>query len=248
MHRPAPAAPGRGYLAVKRGLDVAGSLLALVLLSWLLVPVALVLWATGEHEVFYRQRRIGRDGREFGILKFATMLKDSPNLGSGSLTVRGDPRVLPVGRVLRATKINELPQLVNVLVGDMSFVGPRPQVRRDFDDYTPEVRATISAMTPGITGVGSVVFRDEERFLSRPGVDPRAFYSERIAPYKGALECWYAEHRSLRTDAGLLLATAAAVVSPDSDLLRRLFPGLPPRPEWWDGEPGDGSSPRGECG
>lgn len=221
------------YLAVKRALDILGAALALLVLSWLLLPIMLVLLCTGEHEVFYRQPRVGRGGRTFGIIKFATMLKDSPNLGTGSLTVRGDPRVLPFGRLLRLTKLNELPQLINVLVGDMSFVGPRPQMRVDFDAYPERAQQAIAAMAPGITGIGSVVFRDEERFLSRPGLDPRRFYVEEIAPYKGALEVWYLEHRGLATDARLLWATGWTVLRPHSDLVFRMFPDLPPRPAWW---------------
>ena len=226
--------PRSAYGVVKRGLDAIGAFVLLVPLSVLFLPVIVILACTGEHAVFYRQRRIGRGGREFGILKFATMLKDSPNLAGGSLTVRGDPRVLPFGRFLRASKINELPQVVNVLIGDMSFVGPRPQVRGDFDHYTPEVQAAVTSVRPGITGIGSVVFRDEERFLSRPGVDPRAFYGERIAPYKGALEAWYRDHRSFRTDVLLLWATAWTIVRPRSELVFRVFADLPPRPDWWD--------------
>jgi len=219
---------------VKRALDLLGALVALLLLSWLLVPVMVVLALTGEHAVFYRQPRVGRGGREFGILKFATMLKDSPNLGTGSLTVRGDPRVLPFGRFLRRTKINELPQLVNVLVGQMSFVGPRPQMRVDFDVSPASARAAIARLPPGLTGIGPVVSRDGERPLSRPGVDPRAFYAERIAPYKGALEEWSLDRRGLRTDALLLWATAWTVLRPASGLVFRVFPDLPPRPDWLD--------------
>jgi len=182
------------YRATKRFFDFVVAFIALVLLSPFLVVIMIALWATGEHEVFYRQRRIGYRNGTFGIWKFATMLKDSPNLGTGSLTVRGDPRVTPVGRFLRATKLNELPQLINVLTGEMSFVGPRPQMKVDFDIYPDEVRAEIYSVPPGVTGIGSIVFRDEELLLSRPGVDPRAFYEEKIAPYKGALELWYLAH------------------------------------------------------
>lgn len=225
---------GRIYPGVKRALDVVGSAAMLLVLSPLLVPVAIVLRFTAEGEVFYTQTRIGRGGAEFGIWKFATMLKDSPNLGTGSLTVTGDPRVTKVGRVLRATKVNELPQLINVLTGDMSFVGPRPQVRGDFEAYTPEVRAAIGAVTPGITGIGSIVFRDEQTLLSRDGIDPRAFYSEQIAPYKGALEAWYLGRRSLWTDARIVAITAWAVLVPSSQLVFRAFPDLPPKPDWFD--------------
>jgi len=229
------------YPVLKRGLDALGAFIALIPLSVLFVPVIVILACTGEHQVFYRQTRIGRGGREFGILKFATMLKESPNLAGGSLTVRGDPRVLPFGRFLRASKINELPQVVNVLIGDMSFVGPRPQVRGDFDHYSAEVKAAVTSVRPGITGIGSVVFRDEERFLSRPGIDPRAFYGDSIAPYKGALERWYRDHVSPRTDFVILWATAWTIVRPASELVFRVFPDLPARPPWW-GENAEGPS------
>jgi lipopolysaccharide/colanic/teichoic acid biosynthesis glycosyltransferase len=222
------------YAVLKRGLDILGSALALLVLTPILLPVGLLLWATGEHEVFYRQMRIGHRNERFGIWKFATMLKDSPNLGTGTLTVRGDPRVTAVGRVLRATKLNEIPQLFNILTGQMSFVGPRPQVQGDYDCYPDHVRASIYTVRPGITGIGSIVFRDEERLLSRPGVDPRAFYAEKIAPYKGELEMWYLRRASLLTDARLVLHTAWAVVAPTSDRIFRAFPDLPPKPDWFD--------------
>ncbi len=220
------------YRALKRFFDLVLALIALLILSPLLVVIMLALRFTGEGEVFYKQNRIGFRNSTFGIWKFATMLKDSPNIGTGSLTVRGDPRVTPVGRFLRATKINEVPQLLNVVTGQMSFVGPRPQMKVDFDIYPDVVRASIYSVTPGITGIGSVVFRDEERLLSQPGVDPRGFYEEKIAPYKGDLELWYLQHRSLLTDARLVLITAWVVFRPESSIVYRSFPDLPPRPEW----------------
>lgn len=221
------------YGVVKRILDVIVAIIALAILIVPLAIIALLLRFTGEGEVFYRQPRIGHRNETFGIWKFATMLKASPSMGTGSLTVRGDPRVTPVGRFLRATKINELPQLINVLTGDMSFVGPRPQMKIDFDAYPPEVRAAIYQVPPGVTGIGSIVFRDEERLLSQPGVDPRAFYEQQIAPYKGVLELWYIEHRSFGTDLKLALLTAWVVFVPDSPLVYRTFPDLPPRPPDW---------------
>ena len=232
------------YPALKRGLDAVGACIALIPLSVLFIPIIVILACTGEHQVFYRQTRIGRAGRDFGILKFATMLKASPGLAGGSLTVRGDPRVLPFGRFLRASKINELPQVINVLIGDMSFVGPRPQVRGDFDHYSAEVQAAVTSVRPGITGIGSVIFRDEEQFLSRPGIDPRAFYGEHIAPYKGALEQWYRAHISLRTDFLILWSTAWTIVRPTSGLVFRVFPDLPARPSWW----GEGASSQSDLG
>ena len=220
------------YAAIKRGLDLVASVLILLVLTPILVPIMIALRLTGEGAVFYRQQRVGYRDDMFGIWKFATMLKNSPNMGTGSLTVRGDPRATPVGKYLRSTKINELPQLLNVVTGEMSFVGPRPQMQVDFDAYPPHVRETIYSVRPGITGIGSVVFRDEERLLSVPGRDPREFYALEIAPYKGELEMWYLEHKSLMTDARLIFHTVLAVLSPNSGAVFRAFPDLPPRPDW----------------
>jgi len=220
------------YLAAKRFFDVLISGIAVVILTPLLSPVMLALRLSGEGDVFYRQKRIGYHNTTFGIWKFATMLRDSPNLGTGSLTVRGDPRVTRVGRSLRATKINEVPQLLNVLTGDMSFVGPRPQVQVDYDGYPPHVRERIYDVRPGVTGIGSIVFRDEERLLSKPGIDPRAFYRDEIAPFKGELEMWYLEHKSLWLDARLMFLTVWVVLRPTSDVVYRTFRDLPARPAW----------------
>ncbi len=220
------------YEFAKRFFDVLISGVAIVILTPLLSPVMLALRLTGEGEVFYRQKRIGYRNSDFGIWKFATMLKDSPNLGTGSLTVRGDPRVTPVGRSLRATKVNELPQLINVLTGDMSFVGPRPQVQVDYDGYPQHVRERIYDVRPGVTGIGSIVFRDEELLLSKPGIDPRAFYRDEIAPFKGELEMWYLDHRSLWLDARLAFLTVWVVLRPGSDIVYRSFKDLPARPSW----------------
>lgn len=220
------------YRIVKRACDFVVAFLALAVLSVPLLIIMIALRFTGEGEIFYRQTRIGYQNKPFGIWKFATMLKNSPNMGTGSLTVRGDPRVTPVGRILRATKINELPQLINVLTGEMSFVGPRPQMQVDFDIYPEHVRETIYSVPPGVTGIGSIVFRDEELLLSQPGVDPREFYEKQIAPYKGELEMWYIRRKSLWTDLRLVLLTAWVVFFPQSTIVYRTFPDLPPRPDW----------------
>jgi lipopolysaccharide/colanic/teichoic acid biosynthesis glycosyltransferase len=222
------------YRGIKRGLDAFFAGLAVVILTPFMLPVILALRLTGEGEVFYQQKRVGQHRKLFGIWKFATMLKDSPNLGTGSLTVRNDPRVTPIGHYLRATKINELPQLLNVVTGEMSFVGPRPQMLVDFDVYPHEVREVITNVPPGITGIGSIVFRDEERLLSKPGVDANVFYAQQIAPYKGELERWYLEHGSFWTDARLMILTGWVIVRPRSRAAWRWFPTLPARPDWLD--------------
>lgn len=216
---------------MKRLMDIVLSGFALFVLSPLLVPVVVILRLTGEGEVFYRQDRVGRGGAVFGLLKFATMLKDSPNIGSGLITTKGDPRVLPFGRFLRKTKINELPQLINILAGDMSIIGPRPQAQAHFDLFPEEVRRGIVAIRPGLSGVGSIVFRDEETILSSSSKGHDRCYAEDIAPYKGELELWYIAHQSLWLDIKLILLTICAVLSADGRLYRRWLKDLPEPPD-----------------
>ncbi len=204
--------------------------MALLLLSPLLIPIVLLLRLTGEGEVFYLQDRVGYQKRLFKIWKFATMLKDSPNMLTGSLTLRNDPRVTRVGKYLRITKINEVPQVINVLLGDMSIVGPRPQVLRDFQAYPSHIQDVIYNVRPGITGIGSIIFRDEEKFLSIPNVDPIAFYEKHIAPYKGELELWYQSRASMATDLKIIFITAWEILFPHSNLVFKIFDDLPERP------------------
>ncbi len=206
-------------------------MVALILLAPLFIPIIIALRLTGEGEVFYRQNRVGFRKQTFRILKFATMLKNSPNMGTGSLTLRNDPRVTILGKYLRKTKINELPQLFNLLAGDMTLVGPRPQMKVDFEDYPSAVQKVIYNVKPGITGIGSIIFRDEERLLSVPGRDPRSFYVEHIAPYKGQVEIWYQQHLSFWTDLRLVLLTVWVIFKPESDLHFRVFKDLPELPE-----------------
>src|SRR5688572_6908908 len=127
------------YPIIKRLGDLFVSLLLITLLLPLLIPIIIGLKLTGEGHVFYFQRRIGYRNQYFDIWKFATMLLNSPNLGTGMITLRNDPRVTPMGGFLRKTKLNELPQLINVVIGNMSCVGPRPLVQKTFDAYSPEV-------------------------------------------------------------------------------------------------------------
>ncbi|HYC41306.1 MAG TPA: sugar transferase [Chitinophagaceae bacterium] len=215
------------YRFVKRAFDFIFSLAALVLLSPIFLLIMLVLAFTGEREIFYFQERIGYRNRPFRIWKFATMLKNSPNIGTGVITLRNDPRVTSVGRFLRRTKLNELPQLFNVLIGEMSFVGPRPQMKKGFDLYPPEVQAVIYNTPPGITGIGSIIFRDEEKIVSESS-DIEATYRQ-IFAYKGELETWYQRKISLYTDLMILFLTAWYLFASGSRLAYRVFPSLPVR-------------------
>jgi lipopolysaccharide/colanic/teichoic acid biosynthesis glycosyltransferase len=200
----------------------------LVLPVWLIAIPLLRL--TGEGEILYRQPRVGRDGRHFDLLKFATMLKDSPNMGTGDLTLHDDPRVLPVGRFLRKAKINELPQLFNVLKGDMSIAGPRPQTPRIFALYPEHIQKDLVRMRPGLSGVGAILFRGEER-MTRDAANPAEFYADVIKPYKGKVELWYLENRSIRAYLLVIFVTIWVILFPNSPLPWRAFPELPNPPD-----------------
>ena len=214
---------------MQRLLDIIFSGLALLVLSPLLVPIIIALRLTGEGEVFYVQQRVGRNGKAFGLYKFATMLKNSPSMGTGTVTVKNDPRVLPLGRFLRKTKINELPQLLNIFKGDMSVIGPRPQTQRCFDAFPARSQTEIVKVRPGLSGIGSIVFRDEEE-LMHASKEPERFYDEVIMPYKGRLEEWYVANQGLWTYLASIFATAWVVLFPQSDLVWKLFKGLPAPP------------------
>ena len=215
---------------MERVFDIVLSGLALALLSPFLIPIGLVLLTTGEREIFFLQERVGKNGKCFNLYKFATMLKNSPNLGSGTITMKEDPRVLPVGKFLRKTKINELPQLLNIFFGDMSVVGPRPLTAQTFGAYAFNTQNIIKKVRPGLSGVGSIVFRAEEDIMqgAAASVD---YYDSVIAPYKGALEEWFVSNRGLSVYFIVILATAWAVVFPKSDVAWRVFQELPEPPD-----------------
>lgn len=215
---------------MERVCDIVFSCAAIVIALPILIPLAVALRLTGEGEVFYRQIRVGKNGKQFGLLKFATMLKDSPNIGAGEVTLRNDPRILPLGQFLRKTKLNELPQLINILWGDMSFVGPRPMVPSTFANYPEASKDIICGVSPGLTGIGSIVFRDEEQYLNR-FEDSITFYREVIIPYKAELECWYVAHRSLGLYFKIIFLTAYVVVFPGSSVIAKVLPGLPTAPD-----------------
>jgi len=217
---------------LKRLSDIILAFIALVILSPVLIPVIIGLLLTGEHYVFYFQKRIGYKNKPFDIWKFATMLKASPNLVGGLHTTKNDPRLMPMGGFLRKTKINELPQVINILIGDMSIVGPRPLVDKTFDPYPDHVKKSIYNVKPGLTGIGSIVFRDEERLLSETSLPPREFYAKHILPYKGELELWYQNHLSFYTDFMLIFLTAWGIVVPNSESVHKVFKDLPERPDY----------------
>ena len=215
---------------MERFFDILFSGLALLVLSPLLVPTVIMLKYSGEGEVFFLQERIGKEGALFKLFKFATMLKDSPNLGTGTVTMRGDPRVLPVGKFLRKTKINELPQLLNIFFGDMSVIGPRPLTAQTFGSYSDSTQDVIKQVRPGLSGVGSIIFRGEEDIMhgATASVD---FYDNVIAPYKGALEEWFVSNKSLYIYFMAIFTTVWAVLFPKTKVAWTVFKGLPEPPE-----------------
>lgn len=214
---------------MQRMFDIVFSFLALMFFSPLLIPICIWLRLTGEGEIFYLQDRIGRNGQSFKLYKFATMLKASPSLGTGTVTIKNDPRVLPAGKFLRKTKINELPQLFNILIGDMSVIGPRPLTYQTYSAYSADTQRVLCDVRPGLSGVGSIIFRGEEDILSdvNGSLD---FYKSTIAPYKGALEVWFIENNSLVVYFKAIFVTLIVVLLPRSQIPWRAFKNLPAPP------------------
>ncbi len=213
----------------KRLIGFILALIATTVLLPILIPVVIGLLVTGEHYVFYFQERIGFKNKKFFIWKFATMLKNSPNMTGGLHTTRRDPRILPMGGFLRKTKLNELPQLINILKGDMSVIGPRPLVDKTFAPYPEHVKAQIYNSKPGLSGIGSIIFRDEEKLLTETTMDKSEYYAQFISPYKGELELWYQKHLSFKTDILLIFLTVWVILSPESQLTFKVFKDLPKR-------------------
>lgn len=216
------------YKTIKSILDILIVFLILVLLSPLLVLTIVILVFTGEHEVFYFQERIGYKNKPFIIWKFASMLKNSPNTGTAEITLRNDPRVTKFGRILRITKINELPQIINVIKGDMSIVGPRPLMNVSFKSYPDNIQQVIYNCKPGMTGIGSLIFRDEEKIVSEAS-DAKAMYIT-INSFKGELELWYQKNISFYTDYMIIFLTGWAILFPKNKLAYKLLKDLPVRP------------------
>jgi len=222
------------YHFSKRLLDLLIAIIALIVLSPIFIIVIIVLAFTGEREIFYPQKRVGFLQQEFKMWKFATMVKDSEKIGNKDMTLRNDPRVTKFGKILRITKINELPQIFNVILGDMSIVGPRPLLRISFEMYKPEHAKRVYNSKPGITGIGPILLRDEEKIVSdaaAKGIDPREFYKTKIYPYKGIVEMWYQDNKSLWTDISIIFLTAWVIIFSKSKLPYKVFKTLPPRPK-----------------
>ncbi len=220
------------YSICKRFFDIISSSISLLILSPLLIPIIIGLRFTGEGYIFYKQPRVGYKKKVFLIWKFATMLKDSPNMKGGIMTIKNDPRITPMGSFLRKSKINELPQLFNIFFGHMSVVGPRPVMKISFEAYPDKIQKIIYNVKPGLTGIGSIIFRDEEELITKVkerGDDLWEFYSGKIYPFKGELEVWYQNNKSFILDMKLIFLTLWVVLFPTSKVYEKWFKNLPKR-------------------
>ncbi|MCL2192251.1 MAG: sugar transferase [Treponema sp.] len=195
-----------------------------------MIPIMIILKLTGEHDIFYRQTRIGKKGKPFQVLKFATMLRDSPNMQGGLITAPDDPRLLPMGKFLRKTKINELPQLLNIFLGQMSFVGYRPFAKKHYDIYSDEIKLYINSIRPGLTGIGSIIFHNEEEMLHSVS-DREYFHDQVITPFKGKLECWYVKNRTIKNYFFIILCTALVILNPKHKNWMSYFKNIPSIPD-----------------
>jgi len=203
---------------MKRALDIAVSLMGLILAGPLLTIVAAAIWLHDFHSPFYIARRMARGGGTFPMMKFRTMVVDADRTGVNS-TAAADRRITPIGRLVRAYKIDELAQFWNVLKGDMSLVGPRPQVKADAGLYTREERRLLT-VRPGVTDLASIVFADEGEILGL-SANPDLLYQQIVRPWKSRLALLYIDRQSLWLDIRLIGLTALAILS-RAAALRRL--------------------------
>lgn len=213
-----------------RFFDILFSGIAILIFLPFMIPIMIGLKLTGEHDIFYAQERIGKGKKPFKVLKFATMLRNSPNMAGGLITLDKDPRILPMGNFLRKTKINELPQLINIFLGQMSVIGYRPFAPVHFALYNEEVQNEMANSTPGLSGIGSIVFRNEEQILHTVE-NPEYFHDKVITPYKGELECWYIQNKNIVNYFKCIIWTVLVVINPKNTGWQKAFKGLPPVPE-----------------
>ena len=214
------------YKFFKRTLDIVISLIFILITFPFTLIIIIILRFSGEGEILFFQERVGINNKPFKLYKYVTMRKDSMNYGS--ITYKNDPRILPFGKILRYTKINELPQFINVLIGDMSLVGPRPLFKEGFDLYPENVKSYVyKDNKPGLTGMGSLFFRNEEELLVKLDKDIKTAYREDIMPVKGALELWYRENKNLWLDLKIIILTIVSIFFPHKNKHLSLFKTLP---------------------
>ena len=198
----------------KRIIDLTFSLLILILISPILLILIITLSLKDEGEVFYMQERVGTSGNTFNVIKFATMVKDSPNIGYGTITAKNDPRITKTGRFMRKTKLNEVPQLFNIVLGEMSLIGPRPMIKSTYMRYSDEYKKETYGLKSGLSGLGSLLYRNEEQDLQKFKNKELAenHYRTKIIPTKQKIELYYKNNISFMTDLLIIALTLYAVV------------------------------------
>ena len=197
------------YEVIKRVVDILAASVGLLLLAPLMGLIALAVKLDSRGGVFFAHRRVGRYGRPFKVLKFRTMVQDAPKRG-GAITAGHDPRITRVGKILRKTKLDELPQLWNVLKGEMSLVGPRPEVEPYVALWEPTLREKVLSVRPGVTGLTQIRYRHEETLLAQQP-DPETYYREVLLPLKLQSDAEYVDKRTLLYDLYLILRTVLAL-------------------------------------
>jgi len=198
----------------QRGLDIIFSLLAIIIFLPILITLSIILSIISKDRIIYKQKRVGINGNLFDIYKFTTMLENSEKIGTGIITLKNDSRVFPFGKFLRKTKFNELPQLFNILKGDMSIIGPRPMPEEHFIRYSSIAQKNLKQIKPGLSGLGSIIFRNEDEILSKVKNNKINFYNSYISPYKGEIEIWYVKNRNLSLYFILICLTIKVVLFP----------------------------------
>ena len=213
-------------LFLKRFFDILIAFNFLLLVFPFLITTAIVILVFGNVEgVFFTQSRPGKQNKLFKIIKFKTMTDSRDNLGN---LLNDKHRMTKFGKFIRNYSIDELPQIINILKGEISLVGPRPLVAKTFTAYNKEVQSKIYNVKPGLTGIGSIIYRDEESIISAvTDEDPHEFYKRVIAPYKGELEMWYQSNCSFFLDLQLIFMTAWVILAPNSRLYEKWFKDLP---------------------
>ena len=213
------------YSLIKRASDIIISILGILLTAPLVIVSIILLLLSGETAPVYRSYRVGRNGELFRMYKLRTMKRSKPT--SSPLTAYNDNRISFFGRFLRFSKIDELPQFFNILNGDLSLVGPRPMLPEVFLYYPKELRNKLNKMRPGVTGIGSIVFRDETSLFKGVKGSYEVFYRDQIAPVKGELELWYIKNKGFRVDFKILRFTVVAVLYGQVKSIEKRFENLP---------------------
>jgi len=204
-------------------------LLLIFLPFFLLIAAYLILFG---HKVFFLQKRVGRNRRVFRLIKFTTMQKNSEHVALNDVSYTHDNRYFAFGKFLSKMKLNEFPQLINVLKGDMSFIGPRPLVEETFFDYYPrELQDQLASIRPGLSGIGSIYYADEETLRKKTTISNEEFARKYLFPYKSKLEVWFVNNHSLANYFRLIFLTIWVILFPTRDILFSVFKTLPPPPD-----------------